>query len=206
MISRQYINFQLVFRLVQLFNQIIKEHSRRLIFASLASSSNITSNKEQNCTRLNTIFNGLEDIVYSFLIITLGFFAEMKIRKLNNTKLRIKIIAIHCVTSELLSHLMDLFYPHCRLEPPLNVLLRVPLRSGRHAVVRTRKSHTEKGISTKAPRVGRCGLSQKAIIHTAHVSNHHFKDALVDARVRARLQGARNERVVANRMTITTPG
>lgn len=40
------------------------------------------------------------------MTINLKLFAEMKVRELNDTKLRFKIIAIHYVTSELLSLLM----------------------------------------------------------------------------------------------------
>ena len=50
MISRQYIDYQLVFKLIQLVDQIVKEDSRCLILIFLASSGNVTSNKQQNCT------------------------------------------------------------------------------------------------------------------------------------------------------------
>ena len=86
-----------------------------MILFFLTSSGNVTSNKKQNCTRLNTIFNSLEDIVNSLLIITPELLAEMKVRKLDNTKLRIKIMAIHCATSEILIRRIYRFYLHTPL-------------------------------------------------------------------------------------------
>lgn len=70
--------------------------------------------------------------------------------------------------------------------PPLNASRASPLRSGCHAVQRTRRFHMARRIRAREVLRLRSvnGLSQNAIAHTAHVSKHSVQDVLEAARER----------------------